>query len=123
MCYPLASKVKLQSITGEPIAIFEIEVMSSGVNVAEGSTASQSSTFKNKPQFEASSAVDGDLSSFSHTDGDSCSWFEVDFEASVPIESVKIMNRWCGDETDTQKCLCRLSRVAVSLFDGDEVRE
>lgn len=119
-CYPLASKIKLQSITGMPIAMFEIEVMSSGQNVALGKSATQSATFKNKPSMSASAAVDGDVSTFSHTEVDSCSWFEVDLEASLHIESFKIVNRWCKDESDPNGCLCRMSGAAVSIFDGDQ---
>ena len=113
----MASKVKLQSITGMPIQMFELEVYSDGVNAALGKTARQSSNLK--PKFGAPKAVDGNKNTFSHTKMDACSWFEVDLGDSMPIESVKIANRYCIDSSDPSGCLCRLSHVAVSLFDGD----
>ena len=118
-CYPIANKLKVQSITGEPIQMFELEVYSNDVNVALGKPASQSSNLKRI--FGASNAVDGKGNTFSHTAAmDECSWFEVDLKESMPIDRVYIANRWCVDTSDPNGCLCRLSRVAVSLFDGDK---
>lgn len=107
--------MKMQSITGDPIHVFEVEVYSSGKNVAKNKSATQSSTLKT---FSAALAVDGNPRTFSHTNDTMCSWWEVDLGGLVPIESVKIMNRWCENPSDTKGCLCRLSHVTVSLFDN-----
>ena len=97
--------------------MFEVEVISSGENVALGKSATQSSTFKNKKGFSASKAVDGQMDRFSHTDrNDECAWWTVDLGSAVEVESVKIHNRWCREESESDKCLCRLSFAAVSLL-------
>ncbi|KAL7484502.1 hypothetical protein ACHAW6_011935, partial [Cyclotella cf. meneghiniana] len=79
-CYPFVKKVKLQSVTGAPIQVFEVKVYSSGNNVAENKTARQSSTLKGNPRFGANRAVDGNEDTFSHTvaSGVCSSWWEVD---------------------------------------------
>eukprot|EP00956_Cyclotella_meneghiniana_P031653 scaffold83776_cov22-Cyclotella_meneghiniana.AAC.2 len=119
-CLPSANKIKLQSILGQHLHVLEVQVFSSGTNVALGKAATQSSTFKGKDEkFGANMAVDGNLDSFSHTGGGSFEWWEVDLGGSYPIESVKIYNRWCHDALDSSQCLCRLSHTAVLLVDGD----
>jgi hypothetical protein len=98
--------------------MFEVQVFSSGVNVAQGKNARQSSTLN---IFEANRAVDGRNLSFSHTnDQGDFPWWEVDLDGSYPVESVKILNRWCGDESDRNSCLCRLSHSVITLFDEQE---
>ena len=96
--------------------MFELQVFSGGVNVAKGKPAKQSSTFK---AFHASRAVDGNSNSFSHTN-EKCgySWWEIDLGASMTIESVTIMNRWCKNPSDPEGCLCHLSHAVLSIFDG-----
>eukprot|EP00956_Cyclotella_meneghiniana_P045277 scaffold361696_cov103-Cyclotella_meneghiniana.AAC.1 len=69
-CLPNARKVKLhQQNTGLPIQLFEMKaVNSSGVNIAQGGNATQSSTFNNnQDKFGANNAVDGDSDTFTHT--------------------------------------------------------
>ena len=98
--------------------MFEVEVISNGENVALGKSATQSSTFKNKKGFSASKAVDGQMGRFSHTErNDECAWWMVDIGSSVEVESIKIYPRWCNVESDSDRCLCRLSFAAVSLLD------
>ena len=111
---PSGSKVKIFSLYGKPIQMFEVQVISSGMNVAQGKLAFQSSTLKDK--FDASKAVDGNSNSFSHTKG-GLPWWEVDLGGSYPIESVHIANRWCRNSDDPRGCLCRLSHSVVSIVD------
>lgn len=95
--------------------MFEVEIYSSGVNVAKGKSAMQSSTLSS---LVASNAVDGKNDTYSHTTNSSAySWWKVDLGGSFPIESLKVLNRWCGDPSDPNGCLCRLSHAVVSLFD------
>lgn len=115
-CYPNAMKLKLESTTGQPIQLFEIEAISAGVNVAKNAGATQSTTFE---QFYASNAVDNDSATFSHTNDDS-PWLEVDLGKDFAIDSIKITNRWCGNEDDVQGCLCRLTNATVSLLDEND---
>jgi hypothetical protein len=116
-CFPLAKKVKVQSLTGLPIQMIELQVISKGSNVAIGKDATQSSTFKDKV---ASKAVDGKMNSFSHTGSDNCGgWWQIDLGDSFTIESIKILNRWCSNPSDSIGCLCRLSQAAISLFSHD----
>ena len=111
---PVAKEVRLHSITGAQIHVFEVEIYSSGVNVANGKMATQSSTLNANI---ATRAVDGTPTSFSHTNDKSYSWWQVDLGGLFPIESIKIVNRWCGSPSDPNGCLCRLSHSVISLFD------
>ena len=115
----MASVVKLQSLTGARIQVFEVEVYSSGKNIAIGKIATQSTTYNNMTNFAANSAVDGTDTTFSHTAGsDKASWWTVKLGGMFPIMSVKILNRWCQSSTDPMGCLCRLSHAAVVLLDN-----
>jgi hypothetical protein len=120
-CLPYDQKVKLQQeITGLPIQVFEVNVMNStGANVAEGKTATQSSTFVSKSgrSFDAYHAVDGDHDTFSHTN-DANPWLEIDLGESSEISLVRILNRWCKSSSDPSGCLCRLSGAVLSLIDN-----
>jgi hypothetical protein len=98
--------------------MFELQVISSEVNVAQGKTATQSSTHVSDSgvSFDASNALDGNSNSYSHT-CDKNPYWEVDLGGMHEIESIKIVNHWCGDENDLNQCLCRLSRAAISIED------
>ena len=114
----LASTVKIELGTGQIINMFEVEVFSSGNNVASGKTSSQSSTLKS---YGASLAVDGKMNTFSHTSllsSGVTDWWQLDLGAELPIESVTVMNRWCGSPSDPNGCLCRLSNATLSLIDS-----
>ena len=88
------------------------------VNVALNKPANQGTDFKGDyNKFGAFKAVDGDGTTFSHTDADCVSW-EVDFESLYEISSITIKNRFCGDSSDSPGCLCRLSHAAVSIVDN-----
>lgn len=125
-CFPIIRKVKLHQLRkGVPIQVFELQVFSeAGTNIALGKTATQSSTLVRKSQesLNASNAVDGDLTTFSHTK-DASAWLEVDLEDAHPINNVGIVNRWCRAPTDPTECLCRLSGTTLSLVDdlGKEI--
>jgi hypothetical protein len=93
--------------------------LSSGINIAPGKSSSQSSTFKS---FGASLAVDGKMNTFSHTNVASSGspvWWTVDLGAELPVESVTVMNRWCGSSSDPSGCLCRLSYATLFLIDSN----
>ena len=91
--------------------------MSSGENVALNKSASQSSTLKTNSAF---AAVDGDVTTFSHTNtGEYSPWWLVDLENSYSTEFVNIKNRYCGaDPNDPHDCLCRLSNAKITAFDA-----
>ena len=58
----MVKKIKIESTTGNSIQMFEVLVMSNGLNVATGKIASQSSSWIapwNGKSFDASRAVDG----------------------------------------------------------------
>jgi hypothetical protein len=129
-CGTKARIVKIESMTGQIIHVFEVEVYSEGgQNVAVGKHATQSSTpqgddgsaFKT---FDASRAVDGSASTFSETaDSDSDPWWQVDLGGDYFIQSVQILNRYCVDHTDPNGCLCRLSNATVSLIELDQTSD
>ncbi|KAL7517215.1 hypothetical protein ACHAWX_002153 [Stephanocyclus meneghinianus] len=112
-CLPNAAKVKLSSTTGQHLQMFEFQVFSSGVNIALGKTAGQSSTYG---RLFAPLAIDGSLTTFSHTN-DNNAWWEVDLAGLSPLESISIANRWCSDPSDPNGCLCRLSNASIELID------
>ena len=113
--------MKIELGTGKDLNIFEVKVFSSGNNIAVGKPSRQSSTLN---YFVASRAVDGKLNTFSHTNvatSGSPVWWEVNLENEFPIESVTILNRWCGSPVDPNHCLCRLSNATLSLIDSNGV--
>ena len=97
--------------------MFEVEILSSGSNVAVRKSASQSTNLKDN-KLLAEDAVDGDNSTFSHTLSEYESWWQVDIEQTEIIQTVQIVNRFCGDETDTLNCMCRLSHANLEIYDG-----
>lgn len=109
------------STTGSSLQIMEVRVISNGVNVAIGKPAEQSSSYirPNGEVIKASLAVDGDLSTFSHTNlSDSSAWWSVDLQRLIPVESVLIANRYCSTNPE---CLCRLSHAVVQVMDDQDV--
>lgn len=114
-------RIKIQSTTIQPIHVFEIKIISQGVNVAVEGNAIQSTTFKDDAEkFGANNSVDGDEATFSSTAEQSGQWWQVQLQKSVDIDLIEIMNRYCGpDPTDPLGCLCRLSDVELVLYDED----
>ena len=122
MSHPMARYVKLmQGATEEQLAMIEVEVISSGMNVALGKPATQKDTLTDEYLMErlASFAVDGDMATYSHTDCDE-PWWLVDLGELVPIEKVTIVNRWCDDPSDAPGCFCKLSQANLLLLDEGE---
>ena len=117
-----ARKVKIELSSGEDLNLIEVQVYSSGNEIATNKVASQSSTLKdNAPKFGAGRAVDGLMNTFSHTQAQSGPvWWEVDLGVEHLIDSVTIMNRWCQDISDPNGCLCRLSSATIILINGQE---
>jgi hypothetical protein len=75
----------------------------------------------NRQFFSAEKAVDDDGNSFSHTDLLSGSWWQLDLESATDVQSLEVLNRYCGgDPSDPFGCLCRLSNAEVKLFDENE---
>eukprot|EP00956_Cyclotella_meneghiniana_P006595 scaffold8717_cov59-Cyclotella_meneghiniana.AAC.4 len=109
-CIHSASKIKIQSTTGEPLSFREVRVYSSDVNVAISKTATQSSDLDDSSG--ASKAVDGMWRTKATTGNDEgCStWWEVNLEQSTPINKVQIVN---PDKS------CKLSHATISLLDAD----
>jgi hypothetical protein len=92
---------------------------STNSDVALEKMATQSSTQANKSKFLPDKAVDGDTTTFSHTDiSDTSATWEVDLGQDSTITSISVLNRWCVDVNDGPACLCRLSGAIVELFDG-----
>eukprot|EP00956_Cyclotella_meneghiniana_P022912 scaffold43851_cov40-Cyclotella_meneghiniana.AAC.5 len=113
LCPLKVSKVKVQSLSGLPIEMREVRVFSSGVNVAIGKNATQSSDLNDSS--DASKAVDGKWRSWSSTGTDTGSaWWELDLGEPLPVEKVIIVNRKCNDNVS---CSCKLSHAAMVLFD------
>jgi hypothetical protein len=110
--------IRIESTTGEPIQMFELQAYTtSGREVATGKVATQSLTFKDdNVKFGASNSVDGNNSTFSHTNDASSIW-EVDLAGDFDISYTSIQNRWCGDTSDNSNCLCRLTNAKLSLLD------
>lgn len=101
--------------------MFELKAYSSGENIAQDhGIAIQSSDYNDNTP--ASNAIDGSITSFSHTSTvDTLAFWEVDLGSKYLVESVVIMNRWCRDENDSAGCLCRLTGANLTLINEDEV--
>jgi hypothetical protein len=99
--------------------MFEVHVIDTDDNnVAASKPSSQSSTLK---LFNAGRAVDGDITTFSHTDvsvqaAASSVWWKVALGDEFRIKSVTIKNRYCSNPSDSAGCLCRLTDATVSLL-------
>ena len=115
-CYNVR-KIRLESTTRSPIQVFEIETLSSNVNVALQGTATQSSDWSYR--FPASNAIDGDENTFSHTQHLNAH-LEVDLGVTAMIDQVVIKNRWCKNLSDPHGCLCRLSNAKLVLLDNND---
>lgn len=94
---------------------FDWKDTSEVVNLAEGQTATQSSTLYNA---EASRAVDGETDgswgngSVTHTESQEDAWWEVDLGVNYSVRAIKIHNR-------TDCCSDRLSNFTVSLINSN----
>lgn len=81
-------------------------------NLAPGGVATQSSIFPSTYSFEATNAIDGDLSgadrtnSMTHTRNESEPWWELDLGRSVEIDTIRLWNR-------TDCCSNRLNNFHV----------
>jgi hypothetical protein len=121
VCYPNTRRVKIQATTSDHIQVFELKVFSSGSNIAQGKTATRSSTYGT---LGADRAVDGLLSLFSHTaNSGSGAWLKVDVGSASDVNSITIENRWCTNKDDPHGCLCRLSSAELILYNdnGDAI--
>lgn len=112
--YPVARYVKLsQETTNEQLQMLEVQVMSSGTNIAIGQPASRKCTLldTNSVPRLAYFAVDNELTTYSSTN---CNepWWVVDLGQSMPIEHVIILNR-----CDLNGCSCKLSNATISVLD------
>ncbi|MEM7258054.1 MAG: discoidin domain-containing protein, partial [Pseudomonadota bacterium] len=81
-------------------------------NVALSGTATQSSTFASAFEFDASNAIDGDLSgasnsgSLTHTNNEAQAWWELDLGRIMEVDTIRLWNR-------TDCCANRLSNFNV----------
>ena len=113
-----AKKVKVQSTSSNPIHMFELQVLATGTNFALQGKVDQSSVFKgNQDKFGPENAIDNDVSTFSHTELIFGSWWEIDLQQLVSVQSIHILNRYCGSDTsDPHDCLCRMSNAEIYLY-------
>ena len=113
-----AKKVKIQSTSSNPIHMFELQVLATGTNFALQGKVDQSSVFKgNQDKFGPENAIDNDVSTFSHTELIFGSWWEIDLQQLVSVQSIHILNRYCGSDTsDPHDCLCRMSNAEIYLY-------
>lgn len=112
-------KIKVRSTTTLPLHFFELRAISDGgINLALEGNDSQSSTYNDDNlKFGASNVVDGNEATFSSTIDGKAQWWEVNFEVAANIQSVQILNRFCGqDPNDPLQCLCRLSHAEIELL-------
>jgi hypothetical protein len=114
-CSVDAQTIKLESTTGQVIQMFEVQVFSGGINIAQDGKASSSSRHK---MLSAEKAIDGDMSTFSHTSLDDLhAWWQLDLNRVRSFDRLIIFNRWCQSPKDEPSCLCRLSYAKLSFMD------
>jgi hypothetical protein len=100
-CLPTAQKVKLHKLrAAESVQAFELQVMALVSSVVAAAVAER--TLEH-------SSVD--------TEKDT---LEVDLQDSFPIDSVSVLNTWCSESTDPEKCLCDFTGATLSLIGGSE---
>ena len=125
--YPCpVKKVKIESTTQKALQFSEVQALSypDANNVALQSlqaTATQSSTYNNKQQFAAYKAIDGSISTFSQTNEEVGSWWQVVLNEETDLSAVNVLNRYCGSSSDLKGCLCLLSFARLSLYSNDDV--
>ena len=97
-----AAAVRVESRTGQPLSLAEVEVWSGGQNVARFGQATQSSNYHGDDTM-AVRAIDGNNNggynngSVSHTAmTDTKAWWQVDLAFEMPIERMVVFNRWDG---------------------------
>jgi hypothetical protein len=114
----IATKVKLyhEANPSGIISLKEVRVYdASGINVAEGKTATQSSDYSSN--HAASNAVDGDIDTFSHTAAiGNYEWWQVDLGEAVSVSQIAVVNRECKNSN----CLERLSYATMELMDEND---
>ena len=115
---PLTRKVRVDLGRKELLGMKEVQVFNyNNTNKAQSKTASQSSTYSYTDSAgvvkkrEASYAVDGKFDTFSYTDRDNKSWWEVNLGEDVTVKYVRIFNHMDGESR-------RLSWAKVSLIDN-----
>jgi hypothetical protein len=113
--------VRVQLSGTDYLSLAEVQVFGTGgapppSNLAQGKTATESSTYPGYPSAAASSAVDGNTNgnfgagSVTATNADPNAWWQVDLGASASISSIVIWNR-------TDCCGARLSDYWVFVSD------
>jgi hypothetical protein len=89
--------------------------VSGGTNVALNKVASSSSTYRNNSRFAPAKGIDGDSTTFFHTNAGVGEWFQVDLNGAFSLESLEFVNRGC---TTDPACACHLTGANVLLYDG-----
>jgi hypothetical protein len=131
-CLPTLRYIKLQSTTDAPVSVFEVTALDKHnvsnialTSVNPSATATQSSTYQtsNGVSHDASLAIDGDLTTFSHTRPSTGNpeWIQIDLGSPQVVRGITILNRWCGNVSDPSGCLCRLSHANLTLLDDSGV--
>jgi hypothetical protein len=119
-CVPSAQKVKIESMPGQYIQLFSVQVFSSvtGPSIATGKAASQSTTLEEStPAF---AALDhSDPYSFSHTakHDPNAAWWEVDLGSMLSVRALYIGQHMCRYAPDPTMCFCHLGGSNIMLID------
>ena len=114
---PLTRRVRVDLGRKELLGMRELQVFNyNNTNKAQNKNATQSSTYSYRDSAgvvkkrDASYAVDGKFDTFSYTDRDKPSWWEVNLGEDVTVKYVRIFNHMDGESR-------RLSWAKVSLID------
>ena len=93
------------------LTLSEVQVFSSGKNIARTGKATQSSVGYNSP---AAKAIDGNrngtFASCSCTNSERAAWWELDLGGEFPIDSIAVWNR-------TDCCPERLDQLSIQILD------
>eukprot|EP00956_Cyclotella_meneghiniana_P033047 scaffold92862_cov61-Cyclotella_meneghiniana.AAC.5 len=124
-CYPTASKIRLIANPGEYLHIFGfVATDPSNADLTRGKPATQTSTLSdNTVKYGPANAVDGNSATLIHTkkgNADPNPVWTVDLETPSEVALIEIQNRYCGDESDADNCLGRLSYATVELLDNQD---
>ncbi|KAL7505952.1 hypothetical protein ACHAXN_004087 [Cyclotella atomus] len=112
----VAHKVKVQLEDTNYLMLAELEVFDTNeVNRALNKPATQSSTlFLSKT---ASNAVDGNLTTYTHTNSDQGAWLKVDMQEGVVVDRIRLVQRQEGTNQGRRDII---TNATVLLLDHDD---
>ena len=120
-CFPRAKRIKVMQTKQHPVQIAEFLALdeddeNNWASINRNVAVTQSTTYGKESN--AINAIDGDLSTFSHTSNSTVNeWWQIVFDTGRNIGAVLLYTTFkCHPEDDDEKCHGRMSDAKVWLF-------